>query len=129
MDTNKKQEENLRKAYKTAHFEYQANMEGYDHELKQHSKGNKIAREEYDGTRTDLHNMKESLAMLTEEKRKRDEIATIMKSKNDEQQAVMDKMIRASEFIQAHWRGMQERKLMEKSMKGKKKKRGKGKKK
>jgi predicted Fe-S protein YdhL (DUF1289 family) len=50
--------------------------------------------------------MKDSLAMLQEEKRKRDEIAAIMKAKNDEQQAIMDKMIRASEFIQAHWRGM-----------------------
>jgi hypothetical protein len=55
--------------------------------------------------------MKDSLAMLQEEKRKRDEIAAIMKAKNDEQQAIMDKMIRASEFIQAHWRGMQERVL------------------
>tara|TARA_B110000285_G_C15047355_1_gene575055 strand:+ start:904 stop:1293 length:390 start_codon:yes stop_codon:yes gene_type:complete len=129
MDTNKKQEENLRKSYKTAHFEYQANMEAYDLELKGQTKGNNIAREEYQGTLTDLNNMKESLAMLQEEKRKRDEIATIMKQKNDEQEAVHNKLIRASEFIQAHWRGMQERRLMEKSMKGKKKKRGKGKKK
>ena len=35
MDTNKKSEEALRKNYKTAHFEFQANMEAYDHELKQ----------------------------------------------------------------------------------------------
>lgn len=103
-------------------------MEAYDQELKQHTKGNRIAKEEFDGTITDLNNMKESLAMLQEEKRKRDEIAAIMKNKSDEQQAVMDKLVRASEFIQAHWRGMQERKLMEKSMKGKKKKRGKKKK-
>jgi len=129
MDTNKKQEENLRKSYKTAHFEYQANMEAYDLELKGQTKGNNIAREEYEGTLTDLNNMKDSLAMLQEEKRKRDEIAAIMKAKNDEQEAIMNKLIRASEFIQAHWRGMQERRLMEKSMKGKKKKRGKGKKK
>jgi hypothetical protein len=84
METNKKQEENLRKSYKTAHFEYQANMEAYDLELKGQTKGNMIAREEYDGTLTDLNNMKESLAMLQEEKRKRDEIAAIMKAKNDQ---------------------------------------------
>ena len=59
-------------------------MEAYDHELKQQTKGNKIASEEYDGTLTDLNNMKDSLAMLQEEKRKRDEIAAIMKAKNDE---------------------------------------------
>ena len=80
-----------------------------------------MAQEEYEGTLTDLSNMKDALAMMQEEKRKRDEIAAIMKQKNDMQQAAMDKLIRASEFIQAHWRGMQERKLMEKSMKGKKK--------
>ena len=127
MDTNKKTEENLRKNYKTAHFEYQANMEAYDLELKGQTKGNMIAREEYEGTLTDLNNMKDALAMMQEEKRKRDEIAAILKHKNDIQQATMDKLIRASEFIQAHWRGMQERKLMEKSMKGKKKKKKKGK--
>jgi hypothetical protein len=71
--------------------------------------------------------MKEALAMMQEEKKKRDEIAAIMKQKNDMQQAALDKLTRASEFIQAHWRGMQERKLMEKSMKGKKKKKKKGK--
>jgi hypothetical protein len=35
MDTNKKAEETLRKSYKTAHFDYLANMDAYDHELKQ----------------------------------------------------------------------------------------------
>jgi len=74
MDANKKQEEVLRKSYKTAHFEFAANMDAYDHELKQQTRGNKLAREEFDGTLTDLNNMKESLAMLQEEKRKRDEI-------------------------------------------------------
>lgn len=66
--------------------------------------------------------MKESYSMLLDEKRKRDEIAAIMKKKNDEQNATMDKLVKASEFIQAHWRGMQERRLMEKAMKGKRKK-------
>lgn len=34
----------------------------------------------------------------------------------------MDKLIRASEYIQAHWRGLIARKDMEKARKGKKKK-------
>ena len=128
-EANRKQEENLRKAYKTTHNEFESNMETYDMELKQHTKSNKIATEECDGALEELTQMKNSLEMLQEEKRKREEIAAIMKMKADEQQAVIDKMVRASEFIQAHWRGMQERRIMEKSMKGKKKKRGKGKKK
>ena len=60
--------------------------------------------------------------MMIEEKRKRDEIAAIMKKKNDEQSAKLDRISRASEYIQAHWRGMLERKIMEKQRKGKKKK-------
>jgi len=63
--------------------------------------------------------------MRLEEKRKRDEIAAIMQSKNDEQSAQLEKLERASEFIQAHWRGLLARKEMEKvrkKKKGKKKK-------
>lgn len=66
--------------------------------------------------------MKEEFNMLLQEKRKRDEIAAIMQKKKDEQNAKMDKLIRASEYIQAHWRGMLERKIAEKARKGKKKK-------
>jgi hypothetical protein len=36
----------------------------------------------------------------------------------------MNKLIKASEYIQAHWRGLQERKIAEKARKGKKKKKG-----
>ena len=60
--------------------------------------------------------------MRLEEKRKRDEIAAIMKRKSDEQNAKMEKLNAAAEYIQAAWQGMQERKVYEKFRKGKKKK-------
>ena len=60
--------------------------------------------------------------MRIEEKKKRDQIAAIMKKKTDEQQAQMDRLVRASEYIQAHWRGLLARKDAEKARKGKKKK-------
>jgi hypothetical protein len=60
--------------------------------------------------------------MRLEEKRKRDEIALIMQKKNDMQNEKMDKLERACEFIQAHWKGLQEQRIMEKARKKKKKK-------
>jgi hypothetical protein len=60
--------------------------------------------------------------MRLQEKKKRDQIAAIMKKKNDEQNAMKEKLVKASEFIQAHYRGMLARKEMEKARKGKKKK-------
>ena len=45
-----------------------------------------------------------------------------MQKKNDEQNAKIEKLSKASEFIQAHWRGLLARKDMEKARKGKKKK-------
>jgi hypothetical protein len=69
--------------------------------------------------------MKASYQDLLEEKRKRDETAAIMQRKKDEQNAKMGKLIKASEYIQAHWRGLLERKIMEKQRKKKKGKKGK----
>ena len=42
-----------------------------------------------------------------------------------EQNAKMQKLERASAYVQAHWRGLLARKDMEKARKGKKKRRGK----
>ena len=60
--------------------------------------------------------------MRLEEKRKRDEIEAIMKKKNDAENARMDRLVKASEYIQAHWRGLLARRDAEKARKGKKKK-------
>jgi hypothetical protein len=60
--------------------------------------------------------------MRVEEKKKRDQIAAIMQKKTDEQKVLMNKLVRASEYLQAHWRGLQARKEAEKARKGKKKK-------
>ena len=45
-----------------------------------------------------------------------------MKRKNDEQQKQVDLLNRASEWLQAHWKGLLARREMEKARKGKKKK-------
>ena len=70
----------------------------------------------------DLKAIKEDYDMRVEEKRKRDEIAAIMRHKNDVQNEKMQRLERATEFIQAHWKGMIARKESDKLRKGKKKK-------
>ena len=77
---------------------------------------------EYDEIYADLQQTKEEYTMRLEEKRKRNEIAEFMQKKDDEQKSQMQRLERASEFIQAHWRGLLARKDMEKARKGKKKK-------
>jgi len=54
----------------------------------------------------ELKTIKEEYELLVEEKKKRDIIALIMKKKNDLQNEKLDKLERATEFIQAHWRGL-----------------------
>ena len=83
---------------------------------------NKKEIDNFDEQINELNLIKEHFGLLLDEKRKREQIAAIMQKKKDEQNAKMDKLIKASEYIQAHWRGMLERKIAEKARKGKKKK-------
>jgi predicted house-cleaning noncanonical NTP pyrophosphatase (MazG superfamily) len=57
-----------------------------------------------------------------DERQKREEILTIMKRKNEEQQKQLNLLHRAADWVQAHWRGLLARREMEKARKGKKKK-------
>ena len=45
-----------------------------------------------------------------------------MKKKSDEQAKQMNLLVKAAEWMQAHWRGLLARREMEKARKGKKKK-------
>jgi len=101
---------------------YKSNMLAYDDDLKNITREKGKTQDEYDDTLNDLNNMKEEYGFLLEEKRKRDEISAIMAKKKNEQEAKMNKLINATEYIQAHWRGMLERKIADKARKGKKKK-------
>lgn len=119
---NKKEEEELRKEYKKATNEYIANMGSYDLDVNNQTIDNQKCQAEYEDTAADLAQIKEEYSMRLEEKKKRDQIAAIMQKKTDEQKAQMNKLVRAAEYLQAHWRGLQARKEAEKARKGKKKK-------
>ena len=77
---------------------------------------------DYEDTANDLKEIEDEYAQRLEERRKREEINLIMQKKKDEQNAKFEKLGKACEYIQAHWRGMLARKEMEKARKGKKKK-------
>mmetsp|Transcript_8401 Transcript_8401/g.6260 ORF Transcript_8401/g.6260 Transcript_8401/m.6260 type:complete len:96 (+) Transcript_8401:872-1159(+) len=67
----------------------------------------------------------EEYRQIKEERKKREEIMELMKKKEDEQQRQMNLLHRAAEWMQAHWKGLMARRIMEKERKNKKKKRGK----
>ena len=97
----------------------------HDNEITAAENGLQKNIEEYQDTAADLKMVQSEFDMLREEKRKRDEIAAMLEKKNKEFTDKMDKISKASAFIQAHWMGMVARKERDKAMKGKRKKKGK----
>lgn len=62
----------------------------------------------------ELDTVKSTYNDLLEAKRKREELNQFMQMKKDEEDDKMNRVIRASEYIQAHYSGMLERKAFEK---------------
>ena len=114
---NSQTEEKLRKEYKKSSDNLNSNVLSYDQDVTNQTIDNTKTKRDYDDTMADLNQIKEEYNMRLEEKRKRDEIAAIMQKKNEEQQAKMDRLERASEYIQAHWKGMLARKEADKARK------------
>lgn len=98
------------------------NIQSYDTEIGASEETNMKMKLDYDDTATDLAQAREEYELLREEARKREEIAAILERKNAEFSEKMNKISKASEYIQAHWMGMLARKERDKAMKGKKKK-------
>lgn len=80
------------------------------------------AQADYDEVSADLGQSKDEFSLLKQEQGKREEIQKMLEAKNKEFTDKMDRLNRASQFIQAHWNGMQARKERDKAMKGKRKK-------
>lgn len=97
-------------------------MNQYDTDIAATVLENAKYKGEYEDTLEDLKQINDEYNLRLEERRKRDEIAAIMQKKNEEQNAKMDKLSRAVEWMQSHWRGLLARKEMDKARKGKKKK-------
>lgn len=120
--SNNGMEKEKRKEFVKVFQDYHNNMIQYDQEMTATVNENKKCEGDYEDTANDLKEIEAEYQQRLEERRKRDEIAAIMQKKKDEQNAKIEKLSRACEWIQAHWRGMLARKEMEKARKGKKKK-------
>jgi predicted nuclease with TOPRIM domain len=77
-------EGNLRKEYKKKMDEFHSNMGQYDTEIQASVLDNSRCQADYEEVAADLRNVKEEYELMVEERRKRDEIAAILKKKNDE---------------------------------------------
>uniref|UniRef100_A0A7S3CT80 Dynein regulatory complex protein 10 n=1 Tax=Strombidium rassoulzadegani TaxID=1082188 RepID=A0A7S3CT80_9SPIT len=119
---NEKDEQGFMKDFKKVSQDFDNNMKAYDAEVQSNTYDYQKCLNEYNDTNKELQQYNEEYKMRMEEKRKRDEIETLMRLKNEEQNAQRLKLERASEYLQAHWRGLIARREMEKQRKGKKKK-------
>ena len=111
-----------RKTFVKVLQDYINNMNQYDQEMTTTVTENKKYEGEYEDTANDLREIEAEYNQRLEERKKRDEIAAIMQKKKNEQNAKIEKLSRACEWIQAHWRGLLARNEMAKARKGKKKK-------
>lgn len=119
---NNGQEREDRKSFVKVFQDYHNNMNQYDQEMFGSTAENQKYQGEYEDTANDLKEIEQEYHDRYEARVKREEIAAIMERKKNEQNAKLEKMSRACEWVQAHWRGMLARKEMEKARKGKKKK-------
>ena len=119
---NKTDENKLREEYKKADRLYSENLNSYDIEMKDKTRQKDTATAEFDQTHHELTLIQDEYKQRLEERKKRNEILAIMKKKSDEQAKQMNLLVKAAEWMQAHWRGLLARREMEKARKGKKKK-------
>lgn len=111
---NTNSETALRKEYKRSFTNYTSSVQNYDGDLKNQERDNKEADKQFNDVIHELDTVKTTYNDLLEEKRKREALNQFMQMKKDEHEEKMNKVIRASEYIQAHYCGMLERKAFEK---------------
>ena len=121
------EEEGLRSNWSRKDQNLRLNVAQYDTEINASEETNAKMQADYDDTAFDLSQAKEEYELLRDEARQREEIAAILERKNAEFSEKMNKINKASQYIQAHWMGMLARKERDKAMKGKKKKKKGGK--
>ncbi len=84
-------------------------------------------REDFEADERDMQHQLEELRQTwlerCEEKKKREMLAKILRKKEEEKQKEVDTLHKAAEFLQAHYRGMMQRREHERARKGKKGKR------
>ena len=110
-------------SYENADKTYRESLESYDAEMRDKTKEREEAVADEKEQQHQLDELKQQYAERREEKKKRDMLAQILRKKEEEKQKEVDTLQRAAEFLQAHYRGMMQRREHDKARKGKKGKR------
>jgi DNA repair exonuclease SbcCD ATPase subunit len=112
--------------YEIAEKGYKDTLETYDQDMRENIKQKDNAQKAYDEEFAHLKSVREQWEERQEENRKREALQKIIDERKRVQQKKLDTLNKAAQFLQAHWRGMMQRKEQEKARKGKKgRKRGK----
>lgn len=119
---NKTEETKMREEFKKADRLYSENLANYDAEMKDQTKSKEQALDQFEQIHQELVLVEDDYKSRLDDRKQREEILTLMKKKNDEQEKQMNLLHRASDWVQAHWRGLLARREMERARKGKKKK-------
>lgn len=125
VDANGKTEKELEKIAVTRFNNLETMVDQHDNEIRAAETTMARTQADYDEVSADLAQSKAEFALLQQEHKKREEIQRMLEAKNKEFTDKMERLNRASQFIQAHWNGMLVRKERDKAMKGKRKKKGK----
>ena len=120
-----KEERELEKQNENKFDALHAMYQQHDAEITSAETAKQKNQEDYNDTLADLKVAQETFDLLKEDARKRDEVAQILERKNKEFTEKMEKLNKATSYIQAHYMGMVARKERDKAMKGKKKRKGK----
>lgn len=103
--------------------QYTEALESYDQEMRERNKERDETQADLEDQEQHLVQIREQWAERIEEKRRREDLAEIIKKKQLAHKKHMDTLDKAAQFLQAHYRGMLARRDMERARKGKKGKR------
>ena len=103
---------------------YTEALESYDQDMKDSNKAKADAEGSYNDQAYQLQQVVEQWKERTEENDKRKQLMEIMKKKEMEKEKHEKMLNDAAQFLQAHYRGMLSRRELEKSMRGKKGRKG-----
>lgn len=119
---NQADEVRLTAAFEAADRQYTDALAQYDFEMRTHVEELKNAQNEFEEKAHEKNQLKEEWEQRLDEKRKHNEIQTIIKQKEEENERKRLLLDNAAQWVQAHWRGLLARREGEKARKKNKKK-------
>jgi hypothetical protein len=119
---NEKEEEKLRNDYKRGENNYHEKLKEYDQDMEEKTEALEKITIDFQAKRKELTDVEEIYTNMMEEKDRKLEEERKMKAKQQVRENELKLLNQASEWVQAHWKGLVARRDVEKMLKGRKKK-------